>query len=221
VADRDERRQLKGEMAADKARAKASRSWYQRKRFLLPLALVGLIVVIAVASGGGDSAPPAARGEPGSDAPPADDPTQAEGGAPTERAPAAVAGIGAPAVDGQFTFTVNSLECGATSVGTDVLTEEAQGQFCLLSLRVENTGDMAQSLFADSQVLLDGAGTEYSSSFQATLANDPEGDALFNEINPGNAVEGTIVFDVPADAAIERAEWHDSAFSDGVEVSLT
>lgn len=43
----------KAEAAAEKARAKASRPWYKKKRFLIPLAIMALAVV-AVASGGGE-----------------------------------------------------------------------------------------------------------------------------------------------------------------------
>jgi hypothetical protein len=33
------------------------------------------------------------------------------------------------------------------------------------------------------------------------------------EINPGNAVDGTVVFDVPKDTKIAQLELHDSPFS--------
>ncbi|MBK5248977.1 MAG: DUF4352 domain-containing protein, partial [Actinomycetales bacterium] len=45
-------------------------------------------------------------------------------------------------------------------------------------------------------------------------------DTFFTEINPGNTVEGTIVFDVPADAVPATLELHDSMFSGGVSVTL-
>lgn len=51
----DERRDARAEAAAAKARAKAMRPWYKKKRFLIPLALV-VLVVIGVAAGGGDEA---------------------------------------------------------------------------------------------------------------------------------------------------------------------
>jgi len=44
---------------------------------------------------------------------------------------------------------------------------------------------------------------------------------ILEQINLGNAVEGTIVFDVPADAQIDRTELHDSAFSGGLEVAVS
>lgn len=49
----DDIQAAKADAAAEKARAKAMRPWYKKKRFLLPLVLV-LIVVIASIAGGGD-----------------------------------------------------------------------------------------------------------------------------------------------------------------------
>ena len=40
---------------AEKAYAKASRPWFKKKRFILPLGLVALIVIFAGTSGGGDN----------------------------------------------------------------------------------------------------------------------------------------------------------------------
>ena len=40
---------------AEKAYAKASRPWFKKKRFIIPLGLVGLMVVVAGTSGGGDN----------------------------------------------------------------------------------------------------------------------------------------------------------------------
>ncbi len=45
-------RSAKAEAKAAKAHAKAMRPWYKKKRLMIPLALVALIVVIAIASGG-------------------------------------------------------------------------------------------------------------------------------------------------------------------------
>lgn len=127
--------------------------------------------------------------------------------------------FGQPAADGQFTFTVAGLECGATTLGeNEYLREEAQGQFCQLRMRIDNTGDTAATLFADNQYLIDGD-TRYSASFAATYAADPGG-GFSTEINPGNGVNGVVVFDVPPGVRPTTAELHDSAFSGGVEVLL-
>ena len=225
-SDRDGRRQAKANIAAEKARAKASRPWFKKKRFVIPLGLLVLLVLASALTASNepettDTASPAAD-DPASPAadeeasPAADD--EAQGG--EEGDEAQVTGIGTPARDGKFEFTVNGFRCGETTVGEEFFEEEAQGQFCFLDVRVQNIGDRRQFLSADDQKLLDAQGTQYSPSSVATFALDPQGSTLFEDINPGNAVEGTIVFDVPQGAQITRAELHDSVFSGGVVVNL-
>lgn len=203
-----DRKSLKADAAAAKARSKASRPFYKKKRFIIPVVLLLLIILIVATSGGEDN-------PSGADDPAADTETTSEGNEEPD-----TTGIGSPARDGSFEFTVNSLECGETTVGDEFLEEEAQGQFCFLDVRVENIGDSAGTLFADNQLLLNDEGTQYSADSMATLTNAPDSDTLFSQINPGNAVEGAIVFDVPADAVITQAELHDSAFSGGVLVDI-
>ncbi len=133
-----------------------------------------------------------------------------------------VAKIGTPVTDGKFEFTVKSIECGKASVGTNqYLTKEAQGQFCLLNVTVKNTGDAAQSLFSSNQKLLNSKDQQYSADDTATMYASSDGSgSWYNDINPGNSVEGTIVFDLPKDQTPLTAELHDSAFSSGVKISL-
>jgi hypothetical protein len=51
--------------------------------------------------------------------------------------------------------------------------------------------------------------------------NTGQTDLWLKEINPGNQIDGQLIFDVPADAKIVTAEMHDSAFSGGVKIDLT
>lgn len=131
------------------------------------------------------------------------------------------AGIGEPAKDGKFEFVVKSIECGKDSVGTnEFLTKKAQGQFCLLNITVKNIGDEPQSLFADNQYLFNASNQKYSADSVATTYAAPEGSTWYSEINPGNSVEGAVVFDIPKDQVPATAELHDSAFSGGIKVNL-
>ena len=43
---------------------------------------------------------------------------------------------------------------------------------------------------------------------------------FLEDINPGNSVVGTVVFDVPKGTKVTELELHDSAFSGGVKVAL-
>lgn len=132
-----------------------------------------------------------------------------------------IAKIGQPARDGKFEFTVKSIECGKPSVGTNqYLTKTAQGQFCLLTVSVKNIGNDAQSLFSANQKLLNAQNQQYAADDVATTYAAPEGSTWYSNINPGNSVEGVIVFDIPKDQTATTAELHDSAYSGGVKVSL-
>lgn len=230
----DELKAAKADAKAEKAREKALRPWYKKKRFVVPLAVVAVMVIAGVASGGGDGSDvasdsgqqqstteseqeAASGGDDGSDLTVESGQEQSlgEGEQEAERV-----GLNEAVRDGKFEFTVTGFRCGEASVGDEFFTEEAQGQFCLLGLRVENIGDEAQSLFAEAQLLIDDQGREFSADSMATISHNPEGDAFWSEINPGNSIEGEIVFDVSEGANLAEAQLHDSLFSEGVRVSL-
>jgi hypothetical protein len=222
------KKEAKADYAAEKARAKAARPWYKKKRFMIPLILLVLIIIVT-ATTGGDGADVASPGDTSGDGEPDAEDVDVPAEVPDEAdaedvdVPAEVpdeaefSSLGQPAVDGQFTFTVDGLECGVETIGDDFLQEEAQGQFCILTVTVENTGNEARSLDASSQYLYDDQERRFSSSFTLAFAMESP---LFEQINPGNTLEGRIPFDVPDGANIEFAELHDSAFSGGVLVDL-
>lgn len=87
-----------------------------------------------------------------------------------------------------------------------------------MSVKVENIGDEPQSFFGDNQHLYIGE-RKYSADTEAAIYLD-DAKSLFEEINPGNALEGVIVFDIPAGSKPTRIELHDSAFSGGVTIDL-
>jgi len=197
---------------------------------------VGVVVLLAVVGaslgGGGDDEPstPAAvagadgadgAGEPGTtggapEAEPAPEEPAAEEPAPEE---AAAPGIGIAVRDGKFEFTVTSVETGVATVGDEYLNAQAQGQFVLVHMTVTNIGDRAQMFDGSSQKLLDSAGREHSADSSAAIYLG-DANSFLTDVNPGNSVEGTVVFDVPADAVPTSIELHDSMFSGGAEVSL-
>jgi hypothetical protein len=129
-------------------------------------------------------------------------------------------GLNQPARDGKFEFTVTTVKCGATSVGSDLLSEKAQGEYCLVDVTVKNIGDVPQMFDGSSQKAFDAKGAEYSHDGVAEMYAN-EGNATFLEtINPGNQVKGRLVFDVPKDTALTEVMLHDSPFSGGVRVNL-
>ncbi|MFH5821580.1 DUF4352 domain-containing protein [Georgenia sp. AZ-5] len=199
------------------------RSWFARHKILTTLLAVVLLVVLVNAFGGGEDAAPespaASSTEAGGASPEAAPAEQAPSEqAPAEQAPAE-AGIGTPVRDGKFEFTVTGVETGVPTIGDQYLNEQAQGQFVLVHLTVANIGDQAQYLSDSDQTLVDDLGREHSANSTAGIYLE-NNEVWLNEINPGNSVSGTLVFDLPVDAVPASIELHDSMFSGGVSVSL-
>ena len=205
--------------------AAAKRSWFARHKVLTTLGvLVALVVVVGVASGGSDDQAPAAGPQADASATgegdaAAEQTAEQPAGASADPAADAPVGIGTPVRDGKFEFTVTSVEPGVTRVGSDLLGQDAQGQYVLVHLTVANIGTEAQFFSDSSQKAFDAQGRQFSADSTAAVYLDGN-DTLLNQINPGNTVTGTVVFDVPADATLTRLELHDSPFSGGVEVAL-
>ncbi|MGZ6005227.1 MAG: DUF4352 domain-containing protein [Candidatus Saccharimonadales bacterium] len=127
--------------------------------------------------------------------------------------------------DGKFEFTVNSVKCGETKVGSQYLNRTAQGVFCRINLNVKNIGNEAQTLDSTSQYAYNVSGQKYSTDSQAAIyaasdTNSSSSSAWYDDINPGNTVKGDLFFDVPKGTTLVKLELHDSALSNGVNVSL-
>ncbi|MEU1245502.1 DUF4352 domain-containing protein [Micromonospora arida] len=144
-----------------------------------------------------------------------------EGGAKAEEKPAKTAKIGQPARDGKFEFTVKSSKCGVAKIGSDMLGQKAQGQFCLVTVNVKNIGKEAQMFDGSSQKAYAADGTEYSADTGAAIYANKNAETFLNDINPGNQVNGVVVFDIPKNVKITKLELHDSMFSGGVDVALS
>lgn len=198
----------KAQAKADKAYRKAMRPWFKKKRFIIPLILIALVVIGALAGGDEDATSPA--GTSGSSEQPADS-------QPADQ-PESMVGIGQPVSDGKFEFTVTGVENPGKTIG-EVFPQEAQGTWVIVRVDVTNTGNEAGMLDASSQKAFDGQGREFTAESVPSLE---DWDKVFlNAINPGNGIKGApIVFDVPDGTTLDRIELHDSLFSGGAEVSL-
>jgi len=129
------------------------------------------------------------------------------------------AGLGDPVRDGQFAFVVRSVDCGARSVGVDLGRRRALGQFCMVGLRVENTGGEGRTFGGGQQYLFDDVGKRHDPDLDATFRHG-DGQLLSTHLNPGQRLEGTLVYDVPDPVGLARVELHDGLFSGGVSVEL-
>jgi hypothetical protein len=199
-----------GEHFAPQPPPRKKRHWV-RNTFLGIAGVIVLIIVISVAAGGGKSTPPApSAGNAGSTTAPAAAPQAAK--------------IGSPARDGKFQFTISSVS-QAKSVGDTAngLGDTAQGEYTILHVSVANISSQSQTLDDSSQYLYDASGRKYDASTSADIdLNSVSGSnsVFFNNINPGNTVQGQVAFDMPTGVKAVKAELHDSAFSGGVTVSL-
>jgi hypothetical protein len=177
--------------------------------------LAGLVVVGGVLSGGGET--PTGSG----------DTTVAEASTPAKKrtepkqAEPKQAGIGDVVKDGKFSFKATKVETGVARVGGEYLGSDAQGQYILVHVTVKNIGDEAQLFSGSSQKLIDSRNRKYDTDTGAAALGLKNSNAFLNNINPGNTVNGILLFDVPKNFKIKAVELHDSIFSDGVTVALS
>jgi hypothetical protein len=110
-------------------------------------------------------------------------------------------------------FTVTAVEDGKRPWVGRLLSAQARVQFVLVYVTVHNDGDSPRSFAEEYQYLIDGDGRKY----EGYIAD--RGD-LLADINPGNTVEGVLVFDIASDAVPAWIERRGSPSSGGVTVAL-
>lgn len=199
------------------------RPWYKKKRVVIPAGLAVAIAIVASNNNGNSDSATEMTSQPAkataSTTVASKAPAQVD--EPDEQDTAAKPGT--PVRDGKFEFVVAKLTCGKKTVGGQYLNATAQGQFCVVPMTVKNIGDKAQMFSASDQKAFIGDASyeadSMASMYVETSANGKSSSFLEN-INPGNSVKGSIVFDVPKGKTLDRIALHDSMFSGGVEVQL-
>lgn len=168
----------------------------------------------------------AAEAEPAADDGAAEEDEKAsekQAGAEKAEEEKAETGAGAPGVGeavevGAFRVTVTDVEPGVEWIGDQTFGEAPQGQFVKVSVTVENTGSEAEYFLDSDQKLVDDQDRQHSTSSSAWLLDE---ESLFlAEINPGNRVEGVLLYDVPVDAVPVAVDLQAGWLSDAVRVSL-
>lgn len=106
-------------------------------------------------------------------------------------------------------------------IGDEYFNTKAQGEFVLVTVKVENIGKEAQMFDGSNQYIYDAQGRKFEASSEAEVYMGDEANSFLNDINPGNTVTGVVVFDIPKGTKLAKIELHDSAFSGGIDVSLT
>lgn len=182
--------------------------------------IVALIIIISAANSGGSKTP--AESAPGSsasasegsspDAEPAED-------KPAEQKPA-IPGLGVAVKDKNFEFTAISIDKAGSSVGGEYLNATAQGEFYRVNMRISNASDKSQTFTVNSLTIVDEKGRKFDADSSATIYDAPDSGTWIAQINPGNAVEGGIIFDLPADAVPAELIVKGSMLSGGTSINL-
>ncbi|MFI5808499.1 DUF4352 domain-containing protein [Streptomyces sp. NPDC051561] len=127
-------------------------------------------------------------------------------------------GLGEPVREGKFEFTVKKIEPGGNHLGGEFGTD-AQGRYLLAHMTVKNIGDRAQYFNGSDQKTIDSKSNEHSADTGAAIFLE-DSRSFLNQINPGNTVEGIVVFDIPTNSRPVQMELHDSFLSSGATVRL-
>jgi uncharacterized protein DUF4352 len=175
----------------------------------------GVALVVALGCAGNSASDSAAGEEPAAAATATSKTTKG-----AAKPDSGTAGLNQPARDGDFQFTVTGLKCGVNHVGSDLIGQDAQGQYCLVSIQIKNIDKKAHTFSDSEQKAYDAKKVEYSVDSTAALYANSNSQVLFEQINPGNTVKGKLVFDVPDGTKLTSLELHDSLFSGGVKVNL-
>jgi hypothetical protein len=124
--------------------------------------------------------------------------------------------------DGDFAFTVTGMQCGVTHVGSDSFGQDAPAgsQWCMVTMNVTNDKTTAQTFFASNQKAINAAGSQLSADSSALFYLPGGSSSEIAQVNPGISVTATIPFQLSSNDSIKSLELHDSAFSNGVSVTV-
>jgi Domain of unknown function (DUF4352) len=128
-------------------------------------------------------------------------------------------GIGDKVTDDDYQFTVTKVRCGVSRVGDQYSGEKAQGQYCIVSMRIKNVGKEPINFSDENQALIDTKGKNYSPDDAAWIYLDTD---PYAEINPGNVLKTVVPFDMPKKARPDYLllKAGTFGFSEGVRVKL-
>lgn len=127
---------------------------------------------------------------------------------------------GEKATDDAYQFSVTKIRCGVRRVGDQYSGEKAQGQFCMVSMKVKNVGKDPITFSSENQALMDTKGKQHSPNDDAWIYVDDSDP--WDEINPGNTLKTIVPFDIPKKAKPDYLLLKAGVFgfSDGVRVKL-
>lgn len=195
---KDARRQANIEAAAAKARAKAQRPLWKKKRFIFPLILVLLIaIIVATSSGDDDSTSPRAvdtsnEGTAAEVEQAADDEEAGEEGSGEEADVAQGYAIGDTIAMGDLEHTFHGARF---SEGDDFLTPDEGTKWLLVDVEVTNNSDESEPI---SSLMMWSLVDSDNRTNDQTITTDEQG-SLDGELGAGRSMRGEIAFEVNAD----------------------
>jgi hypothetical protein len=166
------------------------------------LLVLGALAITLIALNPGDS------GEPGSAVPPSSTPAPTPSGTNSR-----------VYTDGSLQFQVQSLHCGVQKIGL-LITHKPDGQYCLVKINVRDVGTSDRTLVANQQYMFDRNGGQHEAYSALTSRLYFPLESLWNKISPGGQVNGTLIFDIPANTSPTRLELHDGLLGHGVQIPL-
>jgi hypothetical protein len=167
----------KAQAKAAKAYAKAQRPWYKKKRFLFPLGLVLLVVVVSAGSSGGDSDSSDTTGE-------------ASGGDGTS------GNVGQALTNAGTTYMVTKVRTTDTIGDPDLGGARADGMFVVVSLELTNNKDETKTFLDNNAKIESSDGKEYETSDKTVLSFGDES-LLLKDIQPDLTTRGKLAFELP------------------------
>ncbi len=124
-------------------------------------------------------------------------------------------GVGTAVRDDQLEFVANKISCGEDHVGDGILARHPSGQFCLVDIKITNVGTVERTLNSSDQYLRTLDGERHTADYWSRLWLQ---DGVWDTIEPGATVTGTIPFDIPVDAKLQDVELHERPESQGVTI---
>jgi hypothetical protein len=118
--------------------------------------------------------------------------------------------------DGPLLFAVDGVECGVEQLGLGFLARRPNGQFCLVTMTVRNTGGSARVLEDSYQYAYDSTGARHAADYLSRLYLP--GETIWNPVGAGGSVQGRLVFDIPRGSALARLELHEGPTGVGVSI---
>lgn len=178
------------------------KNWFVRHKILTALLVLVVLAGLGSMFGGGDSdnSASSAKSASTSEENKADsaDKKSEKAAKKAEKSKEQEVKIGEEFSSGDFLITVKELRPSQDQIGDEFLNKKAQGKFIQAVVSIKNNGQKKAVFFDNDVKLIDDQNREHSTSSDSFYLGDAN--LMLKDINPGNSVEGVLLFDVPQDA---------------------